>query len=112
MFIFEDIATTAAIKWRHGTNQCSVGINPNDANELLEVGSSFEDNYVNRRFFENGPKYKFISSSAFIGSKYGYIFQMGPKGLGYYIDTVITNTRHSVLPVHAVVPQAIVRYNK
>ena len=39
--------------------------------------------------FSDGPKLKFVASDKFVASLYGYVFQMGPKGLGYYIDPII-----------------------
>lgn len=32
----------------------------------------------------------FIPSTGFAGSRHGYVFKMGDKGLGYYLDDVAT----------------------
>lgn len=97
----------AQIFWNNHTNEYSpplpsVIINSEDPNEPYETGHRNnhlpfpeividEEKYKEmcKQFFSDGPKLKFIPSEKFINSIFGYIFQMGPKGLGYYIDPFI-----------------------
>ena len=44
----------------------------------------YSKNKINEGMYSK--KTDFIPSSKFTGSKKGYIFTMGKKGLGYYID--------------------------
>jgi len=39
---------------------------------------------------------KFISAPAFEGSQQGYVFKMGTRGLGYYVDSMQLGGGHSV----------------
>jgi hypothetical protein len=77
-------------------------INSDDPNELFETGfrnntNPFpetipdEEKYklLHQKLFTNGPKLKFVASDKFVGSLFGYVFYMGNKGLGYYLDPLI-----------------------
>ena len=77
-------------------------INSDDPNEPFETGyreqyQPFPDHIIDEekykelhaKFFADGPKLKFVASDKFVGSLPGYLFYMGPKGLGYYIDSYI-----------------------
>ncbi len=91
------------IYWVSGTNEYStLAIDSNDPDEPYESGyrntyRPFPDEHPNdqeykeiyKKMFSDGPKLKFIQSDTFTGSLYGYIFQMGKKGLGYYIDPLV-----------------------
>ena len=95
------------IFWVSHTDEYTVlqkTINSDDPNEPYETGyrdtyMPFPDNVNNSEFykemhqklFAGGPKLKFIPSDKFVGSLFGYLFYMGPKGLGYYIDHLIMN---------------------
>ncbi len=93
------------IYWASNTENYSIServINSDDPNELFETG--YRNSYlpfpdenpddekfkeIHRNIFADGPKLKFVPSDKFIGSIYGYLFYMGDKGLGYYIDHLI-----------------------
>jgi hypothetical protein len=93
------------IYWVSKTNECIVlrpEIDSDDPNEPFEAGyrktyvpfpNSHPDDQkffgVHQKMFSDGPKLKFIASDKFTGSLYGYIYQMGPKGVGYYIDPLV-----------------------
>lgn len=93
------------IYWASYTNEYTETkpkINPEDPNEPYETGYrdtylpfsgviADEDKYkeMHAKFFAGGPKLKFVSSDKYVGSLPGYLFYMGPKGLGYYIDSYI-----------------------
>ncbi len=77
-------------------------INSDDPNELFETGyrktyRPFPDQHpddlkfkeIHQKFFADGPKLKFVPTDKSAGSLYGYLFYMGDKGLGYYIDHLI-----------------------
>jgi len=55
--------------------------------DSLEQDIEFKQ--IKNSFFQDGPKLKFISSPTFISSMPGYVFYLGPSGLGYYIDPLI-----------------------
>lgn len=93
-----------SIIWTSGTNDHTVIINSADPNELYETGYREPHQYLpfpeyiideekykklHAQFFATGPKLKFVASDKFVGSLPGYLFYMGPKGLGYYIDSFI-----------------------
>lgn len=92
------------IKWinRNGSPLPPKVMNSEDPNEPMENGIRTncvpytyylpdDEKYfmIRKRMFSNGPKPKFIQRDRFTGSLEGYIFQMGPKGLGYYIDPYV-----------------------
>jgi len=93
------------IYWASKTEEYSVPeqiIDSDDPNEPRETGyrrmyKPFPDEHpedhkfkeIHQIFFSTGPKLKFIPSDIFIGSQYGYLYYMGDKGLGYYIDPLI-----------------------
>lgn len=52
-------------------------------NRLLDVG------VVKHATSSKGPV--FISNSNFTGAKAGYVFKNGDRGIGYYIDGVLTS---------------------
>jgi hypothetical protein len=54
----------------------------NEINSNPDLGSSNQKNIS-----DSSKSDKFIASAKFVGSLSGYIFQMGPNGLGYYIDS-------------------------
>jgi hypothetical protein len=77
-------------------------INSDDPNEPFETGHRDlyqpfperiidEEKYkeMHTKMFADGPKLKFVASDKFVRSLPGYLFYMGPKGLGYYIDHYI-----------------------
>jgi hypothetical protein len=93
------------IYWTSNTdNYTKLKINSEDPNEPFESGyrephqyQPFPDHIIDEdkfkemhaNFFADGPKLKFVASDKFVGSLPGYLFYMGPKGLGYYIDHYI-----------------------
>lgn len=93
------------VNWVCHTNEytdLTPKINPEDPNEPFETGyrdvhlpfpDSIIDEYrykqMHAQFFANGPRLKFMPNDKFVGSMPGYLFYMGPKGLGYYIDHYI-----------------------
>ena len=93
------------IYWASGTeaySRFSEPINSDDPNELFETGTRqinqlFPDyisddekfKQIHQKMFADGPKLKFVRSDSYIGPLFGYIFQIGSKGLGYYIDPLV-----------------------
>lgn len=94
-----------SIHWTPSTENFTVFtpiINPDDPNEPYETGyrniySPFP-NYIidehkylelHKILFADGPRLKFVKSDKFVGSLPGYVFYMGFKGLGYYIDPYV-----------------------
>ncbi len=77
-------------------------IDSDNPNELFETGyreiyKPFPNEHrddlkykeMHQKLFADGPKLKFVASDKFVGSMYGYLYYMGDKGLGYYIDHLI-----------------------
>jgi hypothetical protein len=93
------------IYWASATEGYSIPehtIDSDDPNELYETGyrkiyKPFPDQHpddqkfkeMHKKFFADGPKLKFIPSEKPTGSLYGYLYYMGDKGVGYYIDHLI-----------------------
>jgi hypothetical protein len=91
------------IYWASNTGEySSPQINSDDPNEPFEKGyrdtyQPFPDSHpeeqkykeLHLKLFADGPKLKFVASDKFVGPLFGYVFYMGPKGLGYYIDPLI-----------------------
>jgi len=96
------------IYWTPGTDECtyleplSVPVPVSVPNEEFETG--FRANQIpfpepppddekframHSKLFADGPKLKFVASDKFVGPLFGYVFKMGEKGLGYYIDSYI-----------------------
>ena len=51
---------------------------------IFFINLNFNKKKLNEGMYSKKPD--FIPSSKFTGSKKGYVFKMGKKGLGYYID--------------------------
>jgi len=101
------MSITFAVYWASSTNDHTVikpKINSNDPNEPFETGYRephqylpFSEHIIDEnkykemhiKFFTDGPKLKFVASDKYVGSLPGYLYYMGPKGLGYYIDSYI-----------------------
>jgi hypothetical protein len=72
-----------SIYWSSSTNECTpVLMNHGIINSRAQSDIMFVDGSKARHFFP---------SSKYNGSVENYVFQMGPEGLGYYIDPMVVS---------------------
>ncbi len=88
------------IYWMSTTEEYTKVIDSENPDEIWETGirgnyKSFIDYNPDDPKFKliyqkmKFPKLKFVSSDKFLGFLEGYVFQIGEKGLGYYMDPLL-----------------------